>query len=207
MTLPQSYLPWCLKVLSSIITWSRVGHGFMDTSRLSLIETEEFLCQCQWKSSPLHHLWILFAPCSANIRNDWSKKQTWTNQLTWSRFCPQNHAESNTRWWHLTFLLFSSCPVCITYTVFCCFLTVLLFDRNTTCTDNLISTRTCSCVCICRIALCPFMYSAVMWTRSCLVDVMWTCDEVGWPFGLEERDVSPFVPKACCAFCWLLVRY
>jgi len=51
------------------------------------------------------------------------------------------------------------------------------------------------------------MYSAVMWTCSCLVDVMWTCDEVGWPFGLEERDVSPFVPKACCAFCRLPVRY
>ena len=74
-------------------------------------------------------------------------------------------------------------------------------------TDNLISTRTCSCVCICRIALCPFMYSAVMWTCSCLVDVMWTCDEVGWPFGLQERDVSPFVPKACCAFCRLPVCY
>ena len=66
-------------------------------------------------------------------------------------------------------------------------------------TDNLISTHTCSCtmcVCICRIALCRFTYSAVMWTCPCLVDVMWTCDEVGWPFGLEERDVSPLCTES-----------
>jgi hypothetical protein len=176
-------------------SWTRVA------SRLS--KPRNF-CQHQWKSSPPHHLWILFVPCSANIGNDWSKKQTWTNQLTSSRYCLPNHAESNTRWWHLKiFLLLSS---------FMSGLHILLFPHCTSVrsqhyTDNLISTRKCSCVCICWIALCLFMYSAVMRTCSCLVDVMWTCAEVGWPFGLEERDVPAFVPKACCAFCRLPVLY
>lgn len=93
---------------------------------------------------------------------------------------------------------------------------ILLLPRCTTVrsqhyTDSLISTRMsscamCVCVCVsadCKIVLlvCLFiMYSALTWTCPCLVHVMWTCDEVGWPFGLEEWDVSPLYRKPAVPF-------